>query len=73
MKPGTPERCEGKGGIFSWKGTFELIYKLAILAIGGGSKKVQYLVFITPRPPPPLPLLMTGPLGVNITIDKKRC
>jgi hypothetical protein len=23
---GTPERCEGKGGRFSWKGTFELIY-----------------------------------------------
>jgi hypothetical protein len=22
---GTPERCEGKGGRFSWKGTFELI------------------------------------------------
>jgi hypothetical protein len=23
---GTPERCEGKGGRFLWKGTFELIY-----------------------------------------------
>jgi hypothetical protein len=28
LTPGTPERCEGKGGIFSWKGTFELIYIL---------------------------------------------
>jgi hypothetical protein len=27
LQPGTPERCEGKGGgRFSWKGTFELIY-----------------------------------------------
>jgi hypothetical protein len=26
VTPGTPERCEGKGGRFSWKGTFELIY-----------------------------------------------
>jgi hypothetical protein len=25
LYPGTPERCEGKGGRFSWKGTFELI------------------------------------------------
>jgi hypothetical protein len=24
--PGTPERSEGKGGRFSWNGTFELIY-----------------------------------------------
>jgi hypothetical protein len=26
VRAGTPERCEGKGGKFSWKGTFELIY-----------------------------------------------
>jgi hypothetical protein len=25
-QPGMPERCEGKGGRFSWKGTFELIF-----------------------------------------------
>jgi hypothetical protein len=26
LSTGTPERCEGKGGRFSWKGIFELIY-----------------------------------------------
>jgi hypothetical protein len=28
--PGTPERCEGKGGRFSWKGTFQLIYSILL-------------------------------------------
>jgi hypothetical protein len=36
------------------------ILKTKVLRLGAALKNVQYLVFITHRPPP-LPLLMTGP------------
>jgi hypothetical protein len=43
---GTPERCEGKGGRFSWKGTFELIYtKRCLQNIGSWTSPNPFSIY----------------------------
>ena len=43
------------------------------LAIGGGSKKVQYLVFITHRPPPPIINDRSLTRAIGISMFHKIC
>ena len=52
------------GGVLNFLDEGVGVLKIKFLRLGEALKNIQYLVFITPRPPP-LPLLMTGPLDLK--------